>query len=189
MTRLPQPSTTSPGFLQLVYTTNSLPHVVRQRVLSGVDITDPSVMGVEATNWLSKVIATCLPVVTFQGWKVLNPSGIELYGGTFVTGNVGTKSASGALLSDSATEDIVGRGSPAPGLAQGNTRHMIFSGEYPGGVPGPSFPIPGSGPFFDLLTFLNTSVIIGADSYGTKAVFLSKVDMQFNAHWQKKYGI
>jgi hypothetical protein len=145
-------------------------------------------MGTEATAWLAKLVAVMDSTCTVSGWRVLDPSGVELYSGVFSTGNVGVW-AGGSQASHSGTFDIVGRGSPGGGLAQGNTRCMWFSGQMLTTHVDPSFPTGTSGIFFDLVNFLNTSTVIGADIYGTKAVFQYKIDLQINAHFQKRYGL
>lgn len=188
MARLPQPATRSPGFLELQYTTGGIHHKVRQRYLAGVDPTDETLVGAEAATWLAAIIQACNNTVRFTAFRSLNPDGIEYFTGLFESGNVGTLSLDGALASDSASMDFVGRGAPGGGLAQGNTRHMWFPGIYPGNATEPT--MTGNPPQFwdDLRDFLNNSAVVGADFYGSKAVFPNVINLQFNAHYQKRYG-
>lgn len=189
MTRLPQPTTTSPGFLVLVYTMNGIAHKIRQRVISGVDITDATAMAAKAGSWAS-LLADCMSDLgSISGYVVQNPSGVELFSGAFSPVIPGTISSSGQQVAQSFTLDLVGRGAPGGGLAQGNTRHMWFLGVMPSTIDGPRIDVPPSTNYSDLEDFLNADTVIGADIYGTKAVFQSYMDAQINAHYQKRYGL
>lgn len=189
MARLPQPSTTSPGFLELTYTAGTITHKVRQRVVAGVDITDPIVMGTEANDWAATLAAVLFDDQNIVSFRVLNPSGIELYTGTFTPTTVGTLPSAGVQAAQSFSHDIVGRGNPGGGLAQGNTRHMWFQSHWPAAFTDARYVFPDPGVYADLRDFLNNSVIIGADIYGSKAIFVSYSNLQFNAHYQKRYGL
>lgn len=189
MARLPQPTTTSPGFLELIYDSNGITHKVRQRYISGVDPTDAVTIGPKALEW-AEVLAPVMSTSShITGYRSLNPSGIELFSGVFTPALAGTYAPDGAIASESWSYDLVGRGNPGGGLAQGNTRMMWFPGIAQTSLTGPSFVPPASSVWSDLLDFINGDDMIGADVYGTKAVFQNKVDLQFNAHYQKRYGL
>jgi len=187
MPRLPQPSTTSPGFLQLQYLQGSIPHVVRQRLISGVDPTDDTLMAATAAAWAAKLAPCMMNTCVIQAWRSLNPDGVELSSGVLSPAVSGSSAHGAVLASESSTFSLVGRGAPGGGLAQGNTRMEWFPGAIFTDIPGAST-VPGAGAFADLITFINADAVIGADSYGTKAVFQNKIDLQINAHYQKRYG-
>ena len=121
------------------------------------------------------------------GFRVLDPTRVELYTGTLATPVTGSNAHSAVLASESSTFDLVGRGNPGGGLAQGNTRHMWFPGVIWTDYPGPR-QAPPTTVIEALRTFLNTDTQIGADFFGSKAVFADYVDQQINAHYQKRYG-
>lgn len=185
---LPIPSTTSPGFLELQYVTGAIPHKIRQRYLAGVDPSDATVVASVAAAWAA-VLAPCMAnTCVISSYRSLDPTGVQLLTGVLTSPVSGSNTHSSVLASESATFDLVGRGNPGGGLAQGNTRMMWFPGVIFTDWPGAQAPLPLPADFTNLLSFINTDTNIGADFYGSKAVFPTKVDQQINAHYQKRYG-
>jgi hypothetical protein len=184
---LPAPSTTCPGFLVLVYTTGIIPHKISQRLIAGVDPTASTLMKTTADNW-ANALAPCMQnTCVITNFIVQDPSRTELYTGALTSPVTGGSAHTPVLASESCTFDLVGRGVPGGGLAQGNTRHMWFPGAIWTDWPGPRQTVLAS-EMAALRTFLNASAVIGADFYGSKAVFAPYVDQQINAHYQKRYG-
>lgn len=184
---LTPPSTTSPGFLELVYTTGAVSHKISQRLISGVDPLNAALMKTTADNWANALASCMANTCVITNFIVLNPARIELYSGALTSPVTGGSAHASVLASESSTFDLVGRGNPGGGLAQGNTRHMWFPGVIWTDWPGPRQTTLAT-EIAALRTFLNASVVIGADFYGSKAIFAPYVDQQINAHYQKRYG-
>lgn len=185
---LPIPTTTSPGFLELQYVTGAVNHKIRQRYIAGVDPTDVTVVTGEATAWAAALGPCMANTCVINGFRSLDPSGVEYFSGVLASPVTGSNTHTSVLASESATFDLIGRGNPGGGLAQGNTRHMWFPGVIFTDWPGAQAPLPLPADFIALLAFLNADAVIGADFYGSKAVFVNKLDQQINAHYQKRYG-
>lgn len=187
--RLPQPATTSPGFLVLKYQTQAVDHKLRFRYLAGVDPTDATVIGPKALLMANFLATVMLSSSNVSGWISQNHDGVELITGIFSPAIVGGINPAGLTPSESFTYDIIGRGAPGGGLAQGNTRVMWFPGFLPLNELAKDF-VTTPGDHWDLwVTALNADAVVGADQYGSKANYLRKVDCQVNAHFQKRYGI
>lgn len=184
---LPIPSTTSPGFLELEYITGAINHKISQRLLAGIDPTDTTLMQSVAESWAA-VLGPCMAnTCVITGFRVLDPTRTLLYSGVLSSPVIGSDAHSPVLASESCTFDLVGRGNPGGGLAQGNTRHMWFPGVIWTDEPGPRI-LQDNLHQDNLRDFLNGDDNIGADFYGSKAIFAGKVDQQINAHYQKRYG-
>jgi hypothetical protein len=187
MPRLPQPSTNSPGFLLLIYKNGIINHKVGQRLLAGVDPTDTATLKAEADTWAGFLGPAMMNVNVITDFEIQDADRIELFSGPLSAAVNGSNAHSAAIGSESCTFDLVGRGAPGGGLAQGNTRHMWFPGAIWTDWPGPQQTTLDSSEQA-LRGFLNASALIGADKYGSKAIFRNVVDQQVNAHYQKRYG-
>jgi len=187
MPRLPIPSTTSPGFLELIYFQGAIQHKISQRLITGVDPTNNTLMASTAQAWANALGPCMANTCVIGSYAVLNPDRIELFTGPLTTPVNGSSAHGAVIASESSTFDLVGRGNPGGGLAQGNTRHEWFPGVIWTDWPGPQQTTLDTNEQA-LRTFLNGSAVIGADFYGTKAIFRNYVDQQINAHYQKRYG-
>lgn len=187
MPRLTPPSTTCPGFLELIYSQGAIVHRISQRLLAGVDPTDASLMLSTAGDWAAKLGPCMANTCVIQSYAVLNPARVLLFSGPLTTAVNGSGAHSAVLASESSTFTLVGRGNPGGGLAQGNTRHEWFPGVIWTDWPGPQQTSLAT-ELANLRTFMNTSTVIGADFWGSKAVFRNVIDQQINAHYQKRYG-
>ena len=188
MPRLPQPSTLSPGFIVLAYVTGVIEHHVRVRLLADADVTDLTSMRGSAILLAEATQQILTDICTIHDWILQNADGVELFTEPFTSPYVGTSGSFDGGFAQSFSADIIGRGEPDIGLAQGNTRYMVFPGRDFTADVGPKIDMSGDAEFDDILSLLNTDTVMGADIYGTKAAWSPLVATQYNAHWQKRYG-
>jgi len=192
MPLLPQPDTLSPGSLQLLYTTGVLEHITSANFLADVVVADVSTIRTEAEAFAA-LVADLLPNTCFiSSWRIADPANVSLYEEAFADPIVGTRTiASGEVPSQSATGALTGKGRPAVGLAQGQTRTTIFLASFDGANwPDNRQALDAGGTdFAPLREFLNTSDVVGADNYGSKATYRNYWCPQINTHYQKTYGL
>lgn len=190
MTQLPQPATISPGKLNLSYVAGALRHNLSSYIIEGVAIDDASAMRTEAeamaNAWATMMGDTC----TIESWRITNLDGVTLHEEALTTPVTGLLVLLPSQSSQSASFSLTGKGNPAFGLKQGQTRTEVFPGVYNDPVfQEPQFPIGPSGLGHIVLNYMNLSNVIGADRYGSKAIYRPYLDTQINAHYQKRYGI
>lgn len=192
MPLLPQPSTTSPGALQLLYLVGAIDHVAASNLVADVDITDIATLRSAAQSLADIIKAEVSNITSINSWRLLDPSGVSLYEEAFDSPRVGTRTPTSDEVSmQSASITLTGKGRPPVGLAQGQTRFVWF----PGFFDVVNWPnaraalTAGDIDLTDLRTHLNESDVIGADHYGVKADWRNYFVPQVNAHFQKKYGI
>lgn len=190
MPRLPQPVTRSPGFIGLLYNANGIEHKVGVRILAGVDITSLTAMRAAATE-LADAFATILPDVSFiHDWILQDPTRVELFREPFSPVKSGTLNYGATVASESASLDVPGRGQPAIGLAQGNTRFEFFPGVLVAATwQNKTYNVSGVPEFVAFNATLTGSTVYWADFYGSKANAGANWNTQVNAHYQKKYGL
>lgn len=192
MPLLPQPSTTSPGSLVLLYQVGALEHSVGSNLLAGVGFGDIDLFRDEA-DVLGNIVADLLTNISFiTGWRICDPSGVSLYEEAFGTAKTGERaSPSPEVFAQSATASLTGKGRPDIGLAQGQTKFTLFLGAFN--------PVAwnearqnltdGDIDFGPLRDKLNSSDVIGADEYGVKATWRNYWNPQINSYYQKTYGL
>jgi hypothetical protein len=192
MPLLPQPSTTSPGALQLLYQVGALEHVTSANLVEGVDVGDLVNIRAAAQTF-GEILADILTDISFvSGWRIVDPSGVSLYEEAFGTAIVGNRAPDGSEVgAQSVTGTITGKGRPAVGLAQGQTRTVVFLGSFSPENWGDAKEALDAGAvnFGPLRDFLTNNDYIGADQYGTKVTYHPYFLPQINAHYQKKYGL
>jgi hypothetical protein len=191
MTELPAPSTLSPGKLELLYVSGDLSHKVGTNFGATVDVTDVPTIRTEAEA-LAAVVAPVVPnTVVINSWRITDPSGVSLYEEAFTSPISGTFTpVEGSFQSESASIALTGKGAPAVGLKQGQTRYEIFPNAYDANLwDAVSQPLSTRAGMSDLQDFLNSSTVTGCDFYGSPAVWRNYYTTQINAHYQKKFGL
>lgn len=191
MAELPAPTTRSPGKLKLIYTAGALVHEVGTNFNETVDVTDVATIRTEAEA-LAAVVGPAMPnTCVITSWKITDPTGVTLYEENFTSPITGSKGGLGDdTQSDSSSMALTGKGQPEVGLKQGQTKFTIFPNYYnPNTWNVARQPITVFGPMGAIRDFLNTSTVTGADFYGSPASWRAYVDLQINAHYQKRYGI
>jgi hypothetical protein len=188
---LPAPTTLSPGRLELLYVAGAVPHKVGSNFGETVDPSDVATIRTEAVAF-APIVAGVLPnTCVINTWRITDPSGVTLYEENFTTPITGTLTlATDAVQSESASLSATGKGAPAVGLKQGQTRFELFP-NYLRTVIWELPQIPASTliGWTALIAHLNTSTVIGCDFYGSPGTWRNYVTSQVNAHYQKKYGI
>jgi hypothetical protein len=176
----------------LIYTTGVLEHVTSANFLADVVFTDLDPIRSQAEVWAG-ILADILTNTSFiSSWRIVDPDGVSLYEEAFPAAISGVRSPGAAeVASQSCSMTLTGKGAPAVGLAQGQTRTVTFLGTFD--------PVnwadfrhdvdDGVIDFGPLRQFLNENEFIGADHYGTKATYRNYMVPQLNAHYQKTYGL
>jgi len=192
MPLLPQPDTTSPGSLQLLYTVGVLEHITSANFLADVVLTDISAIRTEAEAFAAVVAGLLTNTSFISTWRIADPANVSLYEEAFADPIVGTRSPdTNERVSQAATGSVTGKGRPAVGLAQGQTRTTVFLGSFDStNWPDNRQALDvGEIDFAPLREFLVDSDIVGADNYGSKATYRNYWCPQINSHYQKTYGL
>lgn len=191
MAELPAPTTRSPGKLKLIYNAGALVHEVGTNFNETVDVTDVATIRTEAIA-LAAVVGPLMPnTCVINAWKIVNPDGVTLYEEVLASPVTGSKAGLGDdTASQSSSMALTGKGQPEVGLKQGQTKFTIFPNYYnPNTWTEARQPIATFAGWEALRTFLNDSTVTGCDFYGSPASWRAYVDLQINAHFQKRYGI
>ncbi len=191
---LPEPATRSPGSIKLVYSRNSdgaQRHTAGVRLLAGVSITDVVALRAVAASFGTALRNSLTPALTVLAWRIADPAGVTLYEEAFSPTLQGSRATDGGdLLSESTTHTFIGKASATTiGQAAGSTRTVVYRGSWRNDTDA-NATTPAA---FDngdsvMLSYLNGSTVVGADFYGQKAGYRPNVDVQINAHWQRRYG-
>lgn len=188
---LPEPITRSPGSIKLLYGQNEIQHTSGARLVAGVDINDLPTMRTAATGF-ADALKTCFPsFYTITGWRICDPAGATLYEEAFVPAKAGTRATdSGDKASQSTTHTLVGKGTASVvGEQQGQTRTVVYRGTWREDQDtGPRVNMVANQEEGLIKAFLEGSQVLGADFYGQQATYKPYVNVQINAHWQKRYG-
>ncbi len=191
---LPEPTTRSPGSIRLVYSRNNdgaQRHTSGVRLLAGVSITDLTAMRAEAQLFGAALRNSLTPALTVLAWRLADPAGVTLYEEAFAPTLAGNRATdSGDLLSESTTHTFVGKASAGTiGQAAGSTRTVVYRGSWRNDTDAnPTTPAAFDNGDSVMLSYLNGSTVTGADFYGQKAGYKPNVNVQINAHWQRRYG-
>lgn len=192
MPLLPQPDTVSPGALQLLYRVGAIDHVTSANFLADVDVSDVGTIRSTAQTFADEVQDLLTNVSQINAWRIVDPSGVSLYEEDFDTPYVGSLvPVADTFNSQSASGSLTGKGTPAVGLAQGQTRTTVFLGIFqPVAWPDARATLTaGDTDWTDLRTFLSDSDVVGADHYGSKATYRNYWCPQINSHYQKAFGL
>lgn len=191
MARLPQPSTVSPGKLNLLYTSAGLEHRLGSYLRSDVDLTDIATISTAADDMAQAWKTLLAPAGNIHGWTITNLDGVTLYSAAFTPPIVGTLDlGSGTQPAQSTSFGLGGRGSAEIGVEGGQTRTEIFPGLFNlTAFQDNKIAIGAGGMGSAVLDFMDTSLVVGADRYGTPASYRPFLTTQINAHYQKRYGV
>jgi len=185
------PLTRSPGKLALFYTDGVINHRMAVNYINGVDVSDvPACRG--DANALAALFADVLDTSqSITAWGILSNEGATLFTEPFspaIGGGHSIASGMRAYLSSSLT--IPGLGVPTSILAgSGHTLVRWFPlGSY---AFAPSTKAINPGTDTELQNFydnLDTNLRYFADYYGQHANTMGRVDVQFNAAMQRRWG-
>jgi len=189
---LTDPGTRSPGRLVIGYQTLGIEHLAGAWLVAGVD-PDASLSSLrtEATEFATVLMGSCANTSYAHSWYIMDADGVTMFAENFPAPIPGTHSADGALTSQSIEITYSGKGTPSTlAVKSGRTRTSVFTGLLaPTYELTKDFAIFPGGPEDDGVTFLRESELIGADKYGQKATYSSRMLVQINAHYQKDYGV
>jgi hypothetical protein len=187
---LPEPTTTSPGKLVLVYGTSTIQHTIGVRYLSGVTMPTASEALTDATALANALKPVLLSTYSITGWRITDPMGAVIQEGVFATAIAGTHATAGGT-SNSFTISVTGKGSNgSSGLRVGQTRAVIYPGmTYGVGTGAKTIPAAGDVPLTGFRDHLIASTRYWADFYGQKATARALLPVQHNAHAQRKLGM
>src|SRR5689334_7083113 len=176
------PGTRSPGKLALVYGNPAVIHQLAVNFINGVDLNDSSAIRVDA-NELASTVAIVLPnTETIQGFKVLSPTGVNLYQESFGVPYVGSHVAvAGYPQFYSPSLTIPGNGVPTSlTTGSGRTKVVVFARHAYAFTAGEKriTAIPDL-PLSQFIDNLHTNLRYFADFYGQHAEPAGYVDVQF----------
>jgi len=192
MPLLPQPDTTSPGALQILYTVGEIDHVTSANFLSGVDLGSLSAIRAEAVEFANRLSELLTNISFITSWRIVDPDGVSLYEESFGSVIPGARGVGGTeVAAQSMSGTLTGKGTPDVGLAQGQTRTVVFLGSFePEEWIDAKLDLSQSNiNFSGLRSFLIDSELVGADHYGVKATYRNYWTPQLNSHYQKKHGL
>lgn len=191
---LPEPTTRSPGSIKIVYSRNSdgaQTHSTGAHLVAGTSLTDLSALRLVALGFADKVASDITSALSVIAWRITDPLGAVLYEEGYSPIIPGSRVIDGAsILSESVTHTYIGKGAAAVvGDKAGSTRTVIYRGSWNFAIDaGPTSPAASDPGDQAMLDFLNNETTLGADFYGQKAHYKNSIDIQLNAHWQKRYG-
>lgn len=191
MPLLPQPDTTSPGALNLMYVVGTVEHNTSANFLATADITDVDNVRLEAIAFAEELQDLLTNISSVHGWRITDPAGVSLYEEEFAVAYDGIRAPNAnERFAQSASGSLTGKGVPAVGLAQGQTRTTVFLGSFDFTTwTEARHPLTVANiNWTNLRQFLGVSDLIGADHYGVKATYRNYWTPQLNAHYQKRFG-
>lgn len=193
---LPEPTTSSPGFLKVNFLPQNWPdskplRFVRFRIVDGMmpgSAGEAASLASEAAQEIAKLC--CKNSYTYQGWELEGPdygtlltgSPLFLVQGTLcLGGNNGSPSRFLTFLGETYPPDI--------SLKKGHTRAMIFISDAWAIIPGRrEYTIADIGTWGDFAAYLNSQASLFADKYGRKCHCLPYSTLTYNAALQAFRG-
>lgn len=190
MSTILAPPTRSPGKLAIMYRLGSIVHQASVNYIDGVDLNDIPSIQIDADHLASFIIPVIPATFYAFGWKLLSPQGQTLYASSLSSPGPGTHATNpGMPAYRSPTLKIMGKGAPVD-VTEGSGRCslMLFvSNAYnitPGEIVNPAPDVP----LQNLMSDLDSYLRYWADFYGQHADTTGVVNVQFNAHEQRRNG-
>lgn len=189
---LPDPGTRSPGRLIVRYQSPGITHEAGVWFKQPNDFGDIATIRSEAIDFATALMSICNTLVTAISWRIVDPSGAELYTEPLsptISGVVALDA--NRFISQSCSVSATGKAVPPTiGTAFGRTATFVFPGYFRITDWDDTKLYPGNADYVsDLRDFLDGSLIVGADFFGQGAEYAEEYNLQINAHFQKRFGI
>lgn len=190
---LTDPGTLSPGRLIIRYIQGSgIVHEAGAWFKQPNDFGDIAGIRTEATAFATALMALCLSSATAISWRIVDPSGAELYSEPLSPTIQGALPVdANRLTSQSTSLSASGKAVPPTiGVAFGRTSTFVFPGFFRIAGWSETKLYPGDPDYIsDLRDYLDGSLIVGADYFGQGAEYADEYNIQVNAHYQKQFGL
>lgn len=190
MTVILAPPTRSPGKLAIMYRLGSIIHQASVNYIDGVDLNDIPSIQIDADHLASFCIPILPPSFYVYGWKLLTPEGQTLYASSLTSPGPGIHGTNISMPAyRSPTLKIMGKGAPVD-VTEGSGRcsFLLFTSNAYMITPGEIVNISPDVPLQNLMNDFDTYLRYWADFYGQHADCTGIVNVQFNAHEQRRNG-